>query len=275
MTMLLLTLLIAIVAQLTTATSVEAAILHRRAQRLAHELAVDSALILIADRLQESPQLEQALDRQGSAEMSFTVGSISVAAFIQDDGSKLSLLPWSLESDGAKLTHKLAMLGGSFSLSTPRIELRPLEVGTTRLQRYRWFDQLFTDAQPGQFIRLDDHRENKVWSDAVTFWGDGRIDLRRVSAQVLEVALEDIQPGLASRILAARPKGLADNALDVALTPVHAELRQQVASRLAYNLHRYSLELTTSAHADRKRWYIVATIQKGRCDVLHRSQVTW
>ncbi len=92
---------------------------------------------------------------------------------------------------------------------------------------------------------------------------------------VLEAVLEDIRPGLAKKMLAARPADRSVNFLPTALTSVDAEIRQRVASRLTFDAHHYALRIDTTIDADRRRWYVVAQIHKGRVNVLHRAPITW
>ena len=59
------------------------------------------------------------------------------------------------------------------------------------------------------------------------------------------------------------------------LLAVDAEIRGRVAARLTFDAERYAVEIKTSIHADRRRWYVVAHIHAGEIDVWHRSRLTW
>ncbi len=281
-TLLLLTMLIAISTQLTTTVSIEAVVAGRRANDVAHELAVEGSLLVLADRLGETKnnQLIAELDRTGRAQFEYSAGSILVKCVIRDDGVKFNPLRFSAPSDRSRLERKLELLATRAHLPDVKVELQPI-LSETKADKstslYRWFDQLFGEVEPGELFRIneDEFSQSAAWSDAVTFWGDGRVDLRRASPDVLEAALEDIRPGLAKSIIAKRKQPPAINVLEQALVDVDAEIRQEVASRLTYDARRYAVSVETRVGADRRRWYVVVTINDKQTVLHHRSQILW
>ena len=285
MTMLLLTLLIAGAAELATVTATEAVVGARRHRRLAHDLAVDSSLLVLADRLTEvdsqPSELIEVLDRAGEVSAEFTIGPARIECVIRDDGAKFNPLPFQEPHPPPRLARKLSTLGAKLGLPRAKVKLRPVVGDSTdsALRRYRWYDQILSDVEPGVLFRWDesvgDYLTKPVWSDVITFWGNGRIDLRRAQADVLEVALEDIRPGLGRTILSARPDDPSIKLLQTALIGVHAEIRQQVAARLTYDARRYAIRIDTIIGADRRRWYVVARIDGNEISIQHRSQLTW
>lgn len=284
-TILLIALLVAVTGQLVTVTSTEAVSASRRHRSLAHELAVDSALLVLADRLRnggERPSdLIRELDQLGVAQAAFEIGPVTVRCTIRDDAAKLNPLMFQRPDQQPKLVRRLTALGVYRSLPPAKVSLKPVVTTSSSWTGavYHWYDQILTDIEPGMVFQWNEDPGGSysapVWSDAVTFWGDGRIDLRRVDANVLETALQDIRPGLAGLLLAARPADRSVNFLQTALTRVHAEIRQQVATRLTYNGRRYAVRINTTVNADTRRWYIVARIEDGKALVLHRSQLRW
>ncbi|MEK6677214.1 MAG: hypothetical protein AABZ47_16370 [Planctomycetota bacterium] len=280
--LLLLTLLIAVAAELVTLTSVETVVAARRHAELQHGLAVESTLLVLADVLDNRSRsgLLVEMDRTSEARLDLEIGPAKVLCTIRDDGGKLHPALFESEDRSEALRRKLRLLQTQKGLPHGNVRLRPVLGDATQAgPRFRWFDQLLDDAPPGSFFQVGDSANESfvraVWSDVVTFWGDGRIDLRRVDPVVLEAALEDIRPGLAQKIMAARP---ADRSVDfpqIALAHIDSEIRERVAARLTFDDHRYALEIDTILGADRRKWYVVARIENGKTTVLHRSPVTW
>ena len=207
---------------------------------------------------------------------------VRVTCTLRDDGAKFNPLLFQEAYDRRKLERKLTLLASGRALPRAEVDLRPILVPTPATAPgplYRWFDQLLADAEVGAIFNWDDNvaheSRQRVWSDDVTFWGDGRIDLRRANVDVLEAMLEDIGPGLAKLLLAPAPADRSANALQAALVPIDAEIRQRVAARLTYDAMRYAITIDTAAGGDHRRWYVVARIDSGEVDILHRSQLTW
>ena len=280
--LLLIVLLVSVGAELALVTSTEAVAAGRRHHTLAHQLAVDSALLVLAERLDPanpaSVDVIQSLDRFGEARQALQFGEVQVTCTLRDDATKFNPSFFQRPDEAFSLTRKLEMLGTQLRLPPARVELKPLlvEPSDTPGLRYMWYDQLLGDVTPGALFNLADApAQRSAWSDTVTFWGDGRIDLRRADAQILEVALEDIRPGLGGKLLATRPADPTLNFMRTALISVDAEIRQRVAARLTFDAKRYALRIDTAVAADRRRWYVVACMDGGECEVLHRSQLRW
>ena len=284
-TMLLLTLLVAVTAQLVTVTSTEAVSAARRHRSLVHELAVESAVLIVAYQLAEvdtrPTNLIHELDLFGATHTAFQIGQVAVECTIRDDAAKFNPSPFQRPDQQAKLGRKLTALGAKRALSSVIVSLKPVMVNSSLSTEplYHWYDQILGDMQPGAIFRWNGNRDvystTSVWADVVTFWGDGRIDIRRVGLNVLEAALDDIRPGLAKDLLAARPADRSADFLQAGLTRVHAEIRQQVAERLTFDARRYAIRIDTDFDGDRRRWYVVAEIDGDELTVLHRSQLTW
>lgn len=279
-TVLLIALLVAVCGELATLTSTESLIAHRHANNQAHELTVDSCLWVVADRLtsvQGQPSvLIVNLDQFGVAETEFDLGGAYVHCTLTDDAAKFNPNLFQRSDQEALLIRKLNLLGQQHGLQS-RTLLQPIRADKdVQGARFQWFDQLLTGVEPGEIFRLDGSIVGTpVWSDVVTFWGEGKIDVRRVAPQVLEATLEDIQSGLAAKILATRNADRSADFLAAALVTVPAENRQKVSDRLTFDAKRYSLSIETKIGADVRRCYVVARIDRNKIDVLHRSAITW
>ena len=280
--LLLLTLLIAIAAELATLTSVETVVAARRQAGLQHELAVESTLLVLADVLDNRSRtnLLTDIDQTNEARLNVEIATVKVVCSIRDDGGKLNPLLFESEDQSEALRRKLRLLQTQKGLPICDVHLRPILGDSTQGGlRFHWFDQLLDDAPPGSFFHLGDSASERfhrsVWSDVLTFWGDGRIDLRRVDPIVLEAALEDLRPGLAQKLLASRPADRTVDFRQIALAHIDSEIRERVAARLTFDDHRYALRIDTILGADRRKWYVVARIENGKTTVLHRSPVTW
>ncbi len=283
-TLLLITLLIAVTSQLVTATAVESVSAARRHRSLLHELAVRSALIVVTDRLsaqdgQDNPLIRE-LDQSGAAETLVSVGPLTVRCVLRDDASKFNPNLFPRADQQNILRRKLSLLRDQLSLPPVQPLIKPLSTKNASAAGavFYGFDQLFTGIAPGAIIRWSNDSGadvSNVWSDMITFWGDGRVNLRRVNETVLEAVLEDVEAGLGRRILDARTTDRTMNFLQAGLIGVSAEIRERVASRLTIDSHRYSIMIETSLEADRRRWLVVAVIDQGEFQLLHRSQLTW
>ncbi len=288
-TMFLIVLMIAITAQLATATSIESLVTTRRRSTLAHQLAVDSAMLLIADQLNSKSQsalrIMTDLDLTGASRLEIDVGQVAIACDIRDDGAKLNPALWPRDDQKDKLIRKLEGLALSRNLAGTTVRPRPTRPprlttpnAGNQGSRYIWFDQLFQDLPAGMLVGWQDDMDNgddeSVWSDVLTLWGSGRVDIRRTTHDILEAALEDIRPGLGSALLAQRSADRSVNFLQGALATLDGDVRQKVAQRVAFDLRRYAITIETGIGGDRRRWYVVA--QGGEdLHVLHRSQIRW
>jgi hypothetical protein len=284
MTVLLITMLVAVVAQLAATTASQSVIDGRRHRGLDHRLAMESALLLLAGRLDESTgdrnELILELDRAGRAAAEFEIGAVRVSATIQDDAAKFNPYRFQRSEQDVLLERKLGHIQAMGGLPATSVKLRPLPVerGNDAAHAYRWFDQLLDDVQPGAVFDWGEESgepQRRCWSDAVTLWGDGRVALRRVRREVLEAALEDIRPGLAGKLLRHRLSDRAINFLSEALAEVDAEVRDRVAQRVTFDAHRFAIVVETAIEGDRRGWYVVAEIADGDVAVLHRSRMTW
>jgi hypothetical protein len=278
-TMLLLALLIAVTVQLTVTTSFASVIGAKRHRSLPHELAVDSGLALLADTLAgpNGKLIVQRLDAVGEAELGFELGEVFLQCRIHDDAAKFNPRLFGLVGQEHLLSRTVAELGGRLAMPPAKIDLQPtLTLDSQSRPTYVWFDQFFADLDPGALLPLDWHdRTHRTWSDALTLWGDGRVDLRRASVDVLNAALADLQPGLAAAMLSVRPTDKSRDFLQTALAKAPAEIREQVAARVGFDLRRYSIYLETSIAGDRRSWYIVAQHGSKGLSILHRGQVSW
>lgn len=276
-TLLLLALLIAVVGQLAATTAMSAAAAKRRHASLAHELAVDSVLAVLPDRLTAESPLVAQLDIAGRASMQLDLDGVVAVCTITDDATKLDPNRWPRPDQGVVLARKLRALGDRRGLPG-RVEIKPVSVDSPDKpgRPYHGFDQLVADADPMSLMPWGAQEgESPTWSDVVTLWGDGRIALRRADPEILDIVLEDIRPGLGRALLADRPRRRDVDFVQTALIRVDAELRQRVAERITFDARRYALAITTIVGGDRRHWYVVAGVEKGRLTVLQRSQVTW
>lgn len=280
-TMLLLVLLIAVTAELSTLAATGAMSTQRGVQSLHHQLAVDSAILWIHEQLPSKegrePDLYKDLETLGQAKLTFDIGKVHVEALLRSDAAKLNPTRWQRADQQGMLSRKLSTLQQRFSLSG-RPQLQPI-ASEVNGPRYRWFDQVIGDAQPESFFRWNEQLgtppTETVWTDVITFWGDGKIDLRYASADVLEATLEDLCPGLAETLLAARTANRSMDIVATALANVPDDLRNQIAERLTFGARRFAIRLQTSIGADRRQWYLVVNLGGEKPQVLHRSQLTW
>ncbi len=278
-TLLLLVLLITAAAQLATATSMDSVRVGRRANYLQHRLAVDSMLRLLSAELAASDRLTTELDRFGRARRATTLGSCSVRCDLTDDAAKLDVMAFDADRS---LERKLEQLARRYDLPRCRIKLRPADPERTDLpRRHWWFDQLAVDVAPAGFFGAAPSADGAavvrpVWSDVVTVFGDGRVDLRRVPGDILEVVLSDVDRSLARRLVAARDDPHRDETKPVSWPgDLDGSARHEVERRLTWDLHRYALTIDTSIGADHRRWYVVATIKDGAIQTHYRGQVQW
>jgi hypothetical protein len=283
-TVILLTLLIAVSTQLATTTSIDSVISARRQHDLKHELARDSAILAVAERLDPThptaARFIADLDREGVATLNLKLGNVVANCVIQDDGAKFNPRLFQRDDQYTTLQRKLTTLSQDLGLPAAGIKLRPIQSQSSEepTDRYQWFDQVVHEASPTSLFHWEEYHgasAQPVWSDALTFWGDGKVDVRRAPAAVLEATLDDLRPGLGRAIYAARAQDPSANFLAAGLAKVEAELRQQAAGRLTFNAHRYALTIDTRINADRRRWYIIAHIDGNQVTILHRSRITW
>ena len=281
-TIFLLVLLMAATVELTTLTATQSVVLVRRQRQWAHELACDGALLVMSEQLDsmhpQCPRINAELDASGRYRTEFAVGDLRVTCLLEDDAAKFHPRSFQRDDQAWQLERKLAFLASRHGLRG-KIQLAPVVMTPQdpTSERYFWFDQLLNEVPPGESLRwsADTNSTRNVWSDVLTFWGDGRVDLRRVNEAVLEASLEDLQAGLARTMLARRPKDKGADFREAALSAVPAELHEEVKRRITFHSRRYALRIDTSCGADLRRWYVVAQIADGKAQILHRSQWTW
>lgn len=283
MTVLVLTILLATAAQLATLSATRGLIASRRANSLQHELAVQSAMHVLAQALSKDPAYHRCLARDRRVFVDLTVGACIVRVLIQDDGAKFNVLPWAEERSLTLLRRKLETLGRDLGLPALTIEPRlvrfdgqeasskPSPVRPARgSEALVTFDQLFREAPaPAVFHwHLEADALEPVWSDYVSLFGDGRMDLKNADRKLVELALGDIRAGL-------KPSPRGAGAADDAWAGLGPGTRSRVAARTGYGLDRYALTLQTAIGSDVRRWYVVATLKNGAMTLHHRRQITW
>lgn len=283
LTMLLLVLLVTIAGELATLTTTQSVIQARSGHTLQHELAVESLVRVLPACLEGSgaapSPLVRDLDADGVASLELNLGECEVRCVVDDDGGKFSPVLFQRDDQRDSLERKLKLLAWHTGLSSSYVHLRPLmtphgdAVGHGE-RRYRTFDQLIDASGAVEIFHLAGAPAT-TWSDVLTLWGDGRIDLRRAPEAVLESALEDLRPGLGRELLARRPPDRSSDFREAALARIDAELRPAVAARITFGGRRYALDVDTAIGADRRRWYLVVEAGEESVHVLHRSAVTW
>lgn len=269
----LITLLAAAAVQLVTVTGREALRQARRADTLRHELAVDSALRVAAQVLREAegPAL-RAMDRDGVYPLEFDLGDVHIACRVTNDGAKLDVGAFADDQRGLK--RALQTLARGAGMDDDAIAPTPIDIGQGNAARpYVWFDQLLDNPGPGTIFRWGEDT-SLVWSDVVTCFGSGRVDVRRAPRMVLEAALNDIDRTMAGKLVAVRRKSPGADPRS-ALASYDGDLRRRTETRLDYDMHRYALTMDTAIGADKRRWYVVATITEDAIDVHHRGPITW
>ncbi len=59
------------------------------------------------------------------------------------------------------------------------------------------------------------------------------------------------------------------------LQQVDPDRRDAARARIGWGLNRYALEIDTVIRGDRRRWYVVATINNDTAEVHYRGQLRW
>lgn len=282
LTVLVITILLVTAAQLATLSSTRALVVERRTNSLQHQLAVDSTIELVANLLARDKVLPQKLDRDKQVEVPLQLGQCKICVTVQDDGAKFNVLPFTDERSAPLLRRKLQDLERQMRLPKAEIDPRPVLISKATGQApdgrqllpasYLTFDQLFKGIPAPAVFRWDppEHHSPKapVWSDYVSLFGDGRLDLKRADPRLAELAVRDLQAGWS-------PSNSKATTLDETVGGLDATVRPAVAARLGYGLDRYALTIQTAVGTDVRRWYVVATMKQGAAKVLHRQQITW
>jgi hypothetical protein len=274
-TLLLVVLLASTTSQLVTNAAVEAVRASRQANTLAHELAVDSLLAILPHKLSQNERIGRDLDRSGSSAVNLNLGDCRVSCRVTDDGAKLDVGAFADESLDRALHRKLVSLTRRFDLQTASIALRPVvdEVDPGK-RAYLWFDQLFANDARHELFRLRAEQEQVVWSDLITCFGSGTVDIRRARIGVLAVLFDDVDRALPRRIAALRSKR-EPNVIQRVLQQVDPDRRDAARARISWDLERYALEIDTAIRGDCRRWYVVASIDEDKAKVHYRGQVRW
>ncbi len=205
--LLLVVLLASTTTQLVTSSAVEAVRVSRHANTLALELAVDSLLVVLRLRISQDDGISRNLDRWGFATVELNLGACRVSCRVADDGAKLDVSAFADGPHDRNLQRKLVSLARRFGLETAGIALRPVvDEADPGKCRYLWFDQLFADDARHELFRLGAEQEQVVWSDLVTCFGSGTVDIRRARTGVLAVLFDDLDRALPRRIAALRSK---------------------------------------------------------------------
>ncbi|MCP4589436.1 MAG: hypothetical protein GY842_01700 [bacterium] len=285
-TMMLIVLLVAVTARLARTAAVESIRAGRTGGSLQHELAVDSLLRWSAIELAAESEVARELERSGRTEIAIAVGDCRMSGVIVSDAAKFNVAAFAGEKDRGLLERKLEALGRRLELPPVRIDLRPVQSRGSRGgggPRYRWYDQLFRNPVPEtihswreQQTAGNEGSAGLAWSDVVTLFGDGRVDVRYAHPEVLRIAIEDLDPGAAQAIAEQRTRNEKASEGGKALNGLRAPVRRRVEARLGEQINRYAITIETAVNADRRRWYVVASIAGGRVEqVCYRGQIRW
>ena len=285
LTVLLLSLLAAVLAQFTLASGVTTIVAARRNGQLIHRLAVDSAIALANLELSRDGDWARQLDRQPVVASALDVGACHVELHVRDDGAKFDVAAFAQKQQKRLLETKLQSLERALHLPRLRIRLQPIDTPeASTYRRYVWFDQLFDAPYAHRIFTVTDTTAHPPrWSDAVTLFGDGRLDLRRAESEVIDAMLGDLVPGLGRQLPPIAQRN-ARNARDL-LTDVLADLDERTANtllaRVSWDVGRYALGLRTAIRTDDgresdvRRWYVVATLGQTKPTVHYRGLIRW
>jgi hypothetical protein len=279
MTLLALLVLVVVTARLATLTGFEAVHASRRACTLQHELAVDSAIRVSAAMLAEGTATYDAFAESGVMPVEFSLDECAVRCRIVNDAAKFNISAFDDEGEQRRLVRKLRALQRRLRLPDVTVKLRPTTPATLypdEVPAYCGFDQLFGENAAGACFRwdwVDGTPASLVWSDVVTLYGDGRVDVRHARPEVLKVLLEDIDRSAANAFARARRK---PDAFAKAMDAVVPAVRDRLQQRLTTKQNRYALTIETRVHGDRRLWYVVASMTQGTVRTVHfRGQLRW
>lgn len=278
MTLMLVAFLATLGAGLATTASVESIRSARHANDLQHELAVDSALRWFA-KAEDKIKTDSTKSSSRNRWFDLVVGDCTVHCRVAYDAAKLDVTAYAGKGQTVMLERKLRDLGRRMDLPDVKVDARPIHKSwrkRERLASYVWFDQLFVDPEVGAYFNTiypeASESEPVSWSDVVTLWGDGRVDVRYAPDDVLRVVLSDVDRSAAEQIIAARAEG-DENPMP---RDLDGSIDKQVRDRLTTNSNRYALTLETAIDADRRSWYVVAEVGGTRIRKIHyRGQVRW
>ena len=287
LTVVMLALLAAALSQLVFLSGSTAVITARRNADLDHRLAVDSAIALVGRQMTAEPRWLAQLQRDGVVRETFNVGPCTVRVTVRDDGGKFNVGAFTQPPDRRLLETKLRRLERVMRLPPMKIRLQP-QIATDRKQpdAYRWYDQLFDRPQAHHIFALSDNTltsSRPRWSDIVTVFGDGRLDLKRADNAVIGVMLGDLVPGIERQIPIPRARNAssAQDLLGDVLADVDERTRSALLRRVTWNTGRYAMGIRTAmqtpgvSESDVRRWYVVATLGQGDPEILYRGRIEW
>lgn len=289
-TLLIIVLLVAATSRMATTAATASIRRNIRANTLQHELAVDSILRIAADLLQDGSEVMRDLRRNGVVSVADQFGNCRVRCRVVSDAGKLNVTAFSRSEDRPLLRRKLIRLRQRLDLPDVEVQLRPIrerriKVADGRhinLPAYASYDQLFGRRSIDGLFGLgtpgdgDGRPDSLAWSDVITLYGDGRVDLRYVDVEVLGVLLEDVASGAARKLIDHRQRVGERMYLTAALTSVPEPTRDKIRKRLGLDIQRYAFTIDTAVDNDKRRWYVVAEAVGGKIDKMHyRGRITW
>ncbi len=288
LTLLLIALLMAGLSQLVFVSGTTAVVDGRHNADLTHRLAVESAIALAHQELGNKDTWVAQLDRAPEVRHAFDLSACHVELRIRDDGAKLPIAAFAdptRKGPNRLLEDKLRQLERRLRLPRLRIRLQPrLASEREQIRAYVWFDQLFERPEGHRILAVTDtERQGACWSDALTLFGDGRLDLRRAKPEVIDVALGDLVPGAGRRVPPVSNRQ-ADNAQDLlrnVLANTTERTRNELLRRVTWDAGRYALNIRTSIRTDDtresdiRRWYVVATLGGSGPQIHYRGKIEW
>jgi hypothetical protein len=284
--LLLLTLLIAVVGEMVSVSGTEAILATRQANDLSHELALASAIDLVSGLLQTDLNARSRVNRGEAVPLNVPLPGCSVQALIRSDGAKFDVAAFAEAKQATLLADKIRSVGRRKGIAAVAVTLRPIQQTLPGSRPYLWFDQLLEQPDPlAIFHWPGDPRPGDRWSDWITVFGSGQVDLQASDEPVLTAMLDDIQEGLGRQILENRPQdpANANDGVETALQGIEQQaVRDAARARLAWGLNRYSLQAVTAIGTDVRVSYVVLTIpdaqakdNKTQPRVLLRRQIRW
>lgn len=292
MTLLLVVLLVAAVSRTATTAAVASIRAAHCANNLQHRLAVDGVLRVAAAQVLSNDDDRQAIEHGATQNIRLVLANCVTTCTIMSDASKLSVRAFERREDRILLARKLTSLQQRLSLANAEVRLQPtLErasgrgAGQVRMrgERYLWFDQLFENTAPEAYFvpatfqaMESGPRAPDCWSEAVTLWGDGRVDVLSANHAVLRVLLDDVDPTAADAVLNARNDPRKPDPLAVVLNDCDENTRRELQRRLGRGIARYALYIQTTIETDQRHWYVVTDLSDASGGVVYyRGQVQW
>lgn len=280
--LMLLTLLIAVVAEMVSVSGTEAILATRYANDLTHQLALDSAIHLATRVLQADRNARERVDRGSMLPLDLALSGCTAQVQVRSDGAKFDVAAFAAGKQDALLADKIRSVGRRKAIPAAAVDLQPIRQPLPGSRPYLWFDQLFERPDPlAVFHWPSDARPGDRWSDWITVFGTGKVDLQVADEPVLTAMLDDIQDGLGRQVLENRPRTArsAADGVEIALEGIEDQkVRDAARSRLGWGLCRYSLQVVTSIGTDARVYYVVLTVPpdaEAPSQVLLRRQIRW